>query len=155
MTIDGVLDWILHLLTIYTQLVNVSNYSTIVNIHNSQITTAPAKLFQACCVFTSRSLAAAFISGDSSASRSQVLSSQTPVQKRVNSLSLAYNISTRTTQKTAFLSMCSCMLLRERVYRAADQKRLWYMSPSRGRCVATALHALIFFWRNLRFSYSW
>jgi hypothetical protein len=44
------------------------------------ITTAPAKPFPACCVFTSRSLATASISGNTSASRAQVLFSQTPVQ---------------------------------------------------------------------------
>jgi hypothetical protein len=44
------------------------------------IFTAAAKPFPAFYVFTSRSLATAFNSGDSSASRAQVLSSQTPVQ---------------------------------------------------------------------------
>jgi hypothetical protein len=34
-----------------------NNYSATANLHNSQITTAPAKSFPACCVFTSRSLA--------------------------------------------------------------------------------------------------
>jgi hypothetical protein len=43
-------------------------------IHTSQITTAPAKLFPVCCVFTSRSLAVASNSGDSSALCAQVLS---------------------------------------------------------------------------------
>jgi hypothetical protein len=40
----------------------------------------PLSRFPACCVFISRSLAAASASGDSSASRALVLSSQTPVQ---------------------------------------------------------------------------
>jgi hypothetical protein len=40
---------------------------------NSQITTAPAKPFPVSCVFTSRSLATAFNSGDSSASCAQVV----------------------------------------------------------------------------------
>jgi hypothetical protein len=35
------------------------------NLHNSQITTAPAKPFSACCGFISRSLATACYSGDS------------------------------------------------------------------------------------------
>jgi hypothetical protein len=63
---------------LYTRL--VSNYSATANLLNSQITTAPAKSFPACCVFTSLSLETASNSGDSSASRAQVLSSQTPVQ---------------------------------------------------------------------------
>jgi hypothetical protein len=60
---------------LYTQLGKTSNYSTTANLHISQITTAPAKHFPACCVFTSRSLAVASSSGDSSASRAQVLCS--------------------------------------------------------------------------------
>jgi hypothetical protein len=35
------------------------------------------------------------------------------------------------------------LLLQERVYRAVVQKRPWYMRPSQGRCIATALHATI------------
>jgi hypothetical protein len=69
---------------LYTRLVSTSNYSDTANRHNSQITTAPAKPFPACCVFTSQSLATASNSGDSLASRAQVLSSQTSIQ---NSLS--------------------------------------------------------------------
>jgi hypothetical protein len=72
------------LLTIYTQDGNTSNYSAIANPHNSQITTAPSKSFTACCVFTSRSLATASKSGDSSALRAQVISSQPPMQNSLN-----------------------------------------------------------------------
>jgi hypothetical protein len=57
-----------------------SNYSATANLHNSQMTTAPAKPFPACCVSTSRSLAMASNSGDSSDSRSRVLSPQPPMQ---------------------------------------------------------------------------
>jgi streptolysin S family bacteriocin protoxin len=60
---------------LYTRLGITSNYSATANLHNSQITTAPAKPFSACCVFTSRSLAMASNSGDSSASLFQILSS--------------------------------------------------------------------------------
>jgi hypothetical protein len=49
-------------------------------LYNSQLTTAPTKPFPACCVFTSRSLATASNSGDSSTSRAQILSSQNPLQ---------------------------------------------------------------------------
>jgi hypothetical protein len=68
------------LLTTYTRLGTTSNYSTIAELHNSQITTAPAKPFPACYAFTSRSLATASNSGDSSASRAHILSLQPPVQ---------------------------------------------------------------------------
>jgi hypothetical protein len=71
-------EWMYWPLTHTTQ--NTSNFSANANLHNFQITPAPAKLFPACCVFTSRSLATASNSEDSSAIRSQVLSSQTPVQ---------------------------------------------------------------------------
>jgi hypothetical protein len=47
------------------------------------ITTAPAKAFPA-YVFTSRSLTTASNSGDSSASRVRILSSQPPVQNFLN-----------------------------------------------------------------------
>jgi hypothetical protein len=64
--IDGGLDWILDLLTTYTRLGTTSNYSATANLHNSQITTAPAKPFPSCCDFN-RSLVTASNSGDSSA----------------------------------------------------------------------------------------
>jgi hypothetical protein len=51
-----------------TRLGTTSNYSVTANLHNSQITTEPAKPFPACCVFTSRYLVTASNSGDSSAS---------------------------------------------------------------------------------------
>jgi hypothetical protein len=76
-----------------------SNYSATASLHNSQITTAPAKPFLACCVFTSCSLATASNSGDSSASRSQVLASQTPIQNWLGRPNCPpYNSLTRTTQ---------------------------------------------------------
>jgi hypothetical protein len=79
-TMDGVwIEW-LDVLRLYTLLETKSNYSAIANHHNSQFTTAPAKPFPACCVFTSRSLATASNSVDSSASRAQVLPSPTLVQ---------------------------------------------------------------------------
>jgi hypothetical protein len=56
------------LLTTYTPLGTTSNYSASANLHNSQITAAPAKPFAACYVFTSCSLATASNSGDFSAS---------------------------------------------------------------------------------------
>jgi nicotinamide riboside transporter PnuC len=71
----------------YTQLGTTSNYSATANFHNSQIVTAPDKPFPKPAVpLQSLSLAAASNSGDSSASPTQVLSSQPPVHN-----SLSYN----------------------------------------------------------------
>jgi hypothetical protein len=64
-------------------------------------TTAPSKPFPACYVFIDRFLAKASNSGDFSASRAHVLSSQPHVQNSSElsstNFALAYNISTRTT----------------------------------------------------------
>jgi hypothetical protein len=54
---------------LYTWLVTTCNHSAIANLHNSQITTLPAKPFPAYCLFNSRSLATASNNGDSSASQ--------------------------------------------------------------------------------------
>jgi hypothetical protein len=74
---------------LYTQLVTTSNYNATSNLQNSQITTAPAKPFPACCVFTSRSLATASKIGDSSASRAQVLTSSQSTMQNSTSHCLA------------------------------------------------------------------
>jgi hypothetical protein len=82
-TIDGVLDWILDLLT----------------------TSSPA-----CCLFTSRSLATASNSGDSSASRARFYLHNLPYGTQLKcqlTLSLAYNILTRATYKTRRFHCCS------------------------------------------------
>jgi hypothetical protein len=81
-TIEGILYWLLYVFIdhLYTRLGTASNYSTIGNLHNSQIIIAPAKHVLACWVFTSRSKVTASDSGDSSASRAQVLSLQAPAQ---------------------------------------------------------------------------
>jgi hypothetical protein len=93
-------EFIYHL---YTRLRTTSNYSATTNLHNSQITKESAKPFPACSVFTSRSLATAFKSGDSSASRAHVLSSQPSLHNSLKRLScpncLQDNSSERTTQK--------------------------------------------------------
>jgi hypothetical protein len=65
---------------LYAPLGTTSNYSDTAKFYNSQITTPPAKPFPACSVFTSRSLAAASNSEESSASRVQVLFSQPPME---------------------------------------------------------------------------
>jgi hypothetical protein len=59
---------------LYTRLGSTSTYSATAKLHihkSPQHTLSP---FPACCVFTSRSLATAYNSGDSSASRSQIIS---------------------------------------------------------------------------------
>jgi hypothetical protein len=66
-----------------SRLGTASDYSATADLHNSQITTAPATSFPACCVLTSRSLATAFNSGNFSASHAQVVSSQAPVQNYI------------------------------------------------------------------------
>jgi hypothetical protein len=81
MTIDGVWIGELDLLTTYTQhseLQILTELSFISTLHKSL--QHPLSLFPACCAFISRSLATDYNSGDSSASRAQVLSSQPPVQ---------------------------------------------------------------------------
>jgi hypothetical protein len=65
---------------LYTPLGTKSIYNAIANLRTLQIATAPAKSFPACYVLTSRSLATASNSGDSSASRAQVILSQLPMQ---------------------------------------------------------------------------
>jgi hypothetical protein len=66
-TLDGILDRILDLLTTYTHDSELQAI-TAPPIHNSHITTTPAKPFAACCVNTSRSLVTVCNCGDSSAS---------------------------------------------------------------------------------------
>jgi hypothetical protein len=128
------------LTTYITRLGITSNYRATGNLHYSQITTAPAKPFPACCVLTSRSLATAFNSGNSSASRTQVLRSLTSVQNCLPAIpsteldrhffsiilsagqgSSLYNLGTYPIENT--VSNKSSILLafslpRERVYRA-------------------------------------
>jgi hypothetical protein len=84
-----------------TRLVSKSNYGAMADLHNSQITTATAKRFPACCVFTSLYLATASNSRDSSISRLYILSSHPSVQDSAElTLSLDYSILAQTTQKT-------------------------------------------------------
>jgi hypothetical protein len=74
--------WWMDLMTTYThhsELKVITALSLISTIYKSP--QHPLNLSPACCVFISRSLATVSNSGDYSASRTQVLSSQTPVQK--------------------------------------------------------------------------
>jgi hypothetical protein len=77
----GGMDWWMYLLTTYTrhsELQVITALSLISTLYKSP--QLPLSLFPACSVFNSRSLATANNSGDSSASRAQVLLSQPPVQ---------------------------------------------------------------------------
>jgi hypothetical protein len=67
-TLDGVLDCILDLLSTYIHLGTTSNYSAIANYHTLQITNAHAKSFPARSVFTSSCLVTASNNGYSFAS---------------------------------------------------------------------------------------
>jgi hypothetical protein len=94
-----------------------SNYSATASPHNSQQTTAPAKPFPACCVLTSRSLATASNSGDSSASRAHGIpgwsSSHNSTKLQICPIDKP---SARTTQKIQLFYCCM------RVYRAVAQQ---------------------------------
>jgi hypothetical protein len=108
---------------LYTRLITTSNCSATDNLQNSQISTAPAKPFPACYVFTSRPKATASNSRNSSASRAQVLSSYPPVQNSTHCSScLGYSMATclqircpqtaaaRTTENTVLLLLHACKL---------------------------------------------
>jgi hypothetical protein len=112
---------------IYTRLGTTSDYSATANCHNSQITTARAKPFLSCCVFTSRSLAAASNSGDSSAPRAQVLSLQTPI---LNSLGLPSCLQGNSSARTTWKHPVSCIVVRRFIVAGT-------CLPS--RCLETAL----------------
>jgi hypothetical protein len=133
--IDGV--WLVNGFTdhLYTQVITVPLLISTIN--KPQITTAPAKPFPA-YVFTSRSLATAFNSGNSSASRSQVLSSQPPVQNCLPTDFFPLLITFRHGPRgnaplpKVTLLLRADSLPRERVYRAVAQKWLLFTeSPLR------------------------
>jgi hypothetical protein len=126
-TINGVLNRVLDILTTYThdsELQVITAPALISTLF--QITTVPSMSFPV-YVFTSRSLATASNNGDPSASRAHVLSerrlpsnclfsSQTPVQNWLGCSScLPHNSSARTTQTTPFILVCVSFVA-ERVY---------------------------------------
>jgi hypothetical protein len=74
------IGWLDLLHFIHSWLLTKSNYSATANLHTSPSTRVPAKPFPASCVLTSRFLATASNSGDSSASHAQVLPSLNLIQ---------------------------------------------------------------------------
>jgi hypothetical protein len=133
---------------LYTWLGYTSNSSTTANIHNSQITTALAKHFPTCYIFTSRSLATASNSGDSSASHPQILSSLPPMQNSTQVIAptvqaiISRNVPHR---NPVLLLLRSFPLLRQRVYQGFAQKWSLLIRLSRSCCIATTVHAIIHF----------
>jgi hypothetical protein len=109
---------------LYTQWATTSNYSITANLHILQITTASAKRFPACYVFTSHSLAVASDWRFFSFTWPGPLFTASRVELPN---SLAYNILAQTTQKPPFstvtLLLCVHLLQREHIYRAVGQKQ--------------------------------
>jgi hypothetical protein len=131
---------------LYTRLGTTSTYSATAN-HNSQITTRSTKHFPACCVFTSRSLATASNSGDPSASRALVLSSQPPAQnflstdsKLDTSESESESYTTTDCQSTICLGIKHPSGAYEQIFITVRQLRVSWcgaLSRQRGRSTST------------------
>jgi hypothetical protein len=93
----------------YTWPGTTSNYSATANLHISQITTALAKPFLVCCVFTSRSLATALTVEDLSFTRSGCLHSLPCTSQRTQpTWSLFYNISVNHAETPRFQQSLYC-----------------------------------------------
>jgi hypothetical protein len=80
----------------------------------------------------------------------QILFSPSPVTELIElTLSFAYNISSRATQKTHFFYCCSPTVALSRICCLATgscaQKQSWYIHPFLGRCIATALHFTVLY----------
>jgi hypothetical protein len=141
---------------LYTSFRTANNYSTTANLHNSQITTAPSKPSFQPHVLIGRSLATASNSGDSSASRAQVLSSQPLVQSSTDNWQLTTNW-VKSKSKSKSKSHCDRRSVSKSWCRAPsrthDQKFItvwqlrscfcWAPSLTRGRvCLSIMLLAL-------------
>jgi hypothetical protein len=121
-TLDGVLDWILDLLTTYTH-----NSELQVIIASSLISRAFAKSFPACSVFTRRSLVRASNSGDSSASA--LKSFLHSFLYRTDLIALIIFLKTRGTANEDTGSLLHVYpLQRERVYRAFPEQRPYILA---------------------------
>jgi hypothetical protein len=118
------------------------------NLHTLQITAANTKSSPACNVFTSRSPATAYNSGDSSASCAHRLQHRTTCQLSTDFVApVLFCITPRRGLRRQHRSFwyANCFpLVRERVYQAVAQKLVWYNRPSHYRCIASAIHATRF-----------
>jgi hypothetical protein len=126
---------------LYTRLGTTSNYSATANLHNSQITTAPAKPFSSLSSLSvpwQRLLTVEILQFH--ALKFSLQNSRTTLSSK---LVLSLYLGTDHIENTALLLLRSCLLVRESVYRAVAQKRPWHIRPSLGRCIAAALHATI------------
>jgi hypothetical protein len=128
-TIDRGFDSWMDLFTTCTHDSELQVITVAVNVHISHITTAPLSHLPDCYNFTSCSLATASNNGDSSTSRAQGLSLQTPVTELI----ISWLLPLLTTQ----LYCCRGNLFTKPL----PKKRSWYIRSSRCRCIATVLHA--------------
>jgi hypothetical protein len=151
---------------LYTRLGNISTYSATADLHNTPITTAPAKPFPACCVFTNRSLTTAStieilqlhalrLSSQPPMQNSReltycVISSQPPLQSSTELVApvLFFVTPRRGPCRQHPFSNSSCTV--EYVFVSAGvclpsrcSETVWYNRPSHDRCIATAILATI------------
>jgi hypothetical protein len=134
--VNGFIDYL------YTALGTTRNYSTIVNLHSSKITTASATPSPACCL-QQPFPATASNSGDSSASRAHVVTVRRITRNYTHSTDLGssiYSLGADTTEnkasnKPSILVMGGCRKIarvsfpQERVYEAVAQKRPFVYPP--------------------------
>jgi hypothetical protein len=137
-TIDRGLKWWMDLLTTFTQdsgLQVITAPPLIYIIYKSP--QHPLSLLPVFCVFTSRFLPTASNSEYSSASRTQIVSSQAPLQNwtELSSKFPGYNISARTKYKTYFF-IVMCVYFADVTY----QRQLFTESPHSKTLYATALN---------------
>jgi hypothetical protein len=139
------MNWVLDLLT---QLGTTSNYSATANLHNSQITTLPAKLFPACSVFTSPSVATAANSFPGSgtiftaslaelnwAKVNSLLQTVLPIKSQ-HGIHRKHRVSKiKSPVVCVFVSAGTCLQSRCSLYS--------YICLSRSHCIATAVHATV------------
>jgi hypothetical protein len=133
------LDWWLDLLTTYTHDSELRNYSAVANLSNLQITPANTKSSPASSVFAGRFLVTDVNSLVSSASRAEVLPSQTPVQNCLLSQSQSC---VTTDGQSASLRVKPPSGAQDQIFITVRQLRLcWYGEPylTRGRVCSLPL----------------
>jgi hypothetical protein len=151
------LDWWTDLLTTYThhsELQVIIAPSLISTIHKSP--QHPISLFLASYIFTSRSLATASNSGGSSVSRSQVLSSQHPMQISTELCPLLITSRHESRRNTPFpLLQSNCYIIKNLLL--SNENVFTEPLPGNGRCLhshrlATGIYATLWYkevpWRT-------